>query len=159
VTLSVRPALPPEGKKDELEDQIQDLEPDLPVVYDAIERAAPNARVIVVGYPRIFPRPIPRQPVDNCADWGLISQREARYLNARTRSLNASIARAAAAAGVEYINVTGEFEGHELRCKGDPYVHRPRPCAGIPPYQPDAFHPNLAGHSQLADAVYAYLAL
>jgi lysophospholipase L1-like esterase len=142
---------------DELEDEIHRLEGELPTVYDAIERAAPSARVIVVGYPRIFPRTVPRHRVENCAVRKRISQREARYLNARTRSLNAAIGRAAAVAGVEYVNVTGEFEGHELRCEGESFVHRPHFRAGWPPYRPDAFHPNLAGYQRLADVVADYL--
>jgi lysophospholipase L1-like esterase len=146
------------GTQDELEDRIHQLEGELPAVYDAIERKAPNARVIVVGYPRIFPRTIPRHPVENCAVWGRITQREAGYLNARTRSLNAAIGRAAAVADVDYVNVTGQFEGHELRCQGESFVHRPQFRAGIPPYQPDAFHPNLAGYQRLAGVVADYLA-
>jgi lysophospholipase L1-like esterase len=142
----------PEG--DLLEGRIQRLATELPGTYDAVRRAAPEARIIVVGYPRIFPRVVPRRPVENCAaPWGPINSRETRYLNARTRSLNGAIGRAAETAGVEYVNVMGEFEGHELRCQGTSFVHSLRKQPKFPFYRPDSFHPNLAGHQRLASVV------
>jgi lysophospholipase L1-like esterase len=140
---------------DRVEEAIRRLGRELPGVYAAVQAAAPRARVIVVGYPRIFPRAAPGRESDNCAAGRRISNREGSYLNARARSLNIAIRRAAKQADVGFISVAGAFEGHELRCTGDSYVNRLRLRAGFPPYRPSSFHPTKQGHARLAAVVAA----
>src|SRR3712207_8125168 len=69
-----------------------------------------------ICYPRIFPQAVPPARTANCAAWRLISEDEADYLNARTRSLNRAIARAARAARSEERRV-----GKECRSRWSPY--------------------------------------
>jgi lysophospholipase L1-like esterase len=124
----------------------------LPPAYRAIHTAAPRARLVVVGYPRLFPRDVPQQPGRNCAAWGQITQEEVRYLNRRTRTLNAGIERAARNAGVEFVDVEEAFDGRELRCHGTTYMNRLRVFSRL---FPSSFHPNAAGHARLAEVVAA----
>lgn len=136
---------------------IRNLERELPGVYRAIQAAAPTARVVVVGYPRLFPRAIPRSEVGNCAAWNRISSAEVRYLNARTGSLNEAIRRAAVGGNVGFVDVAEAFDGRELRCTGGGFVNRLRLRAGVPPYQRSSFHPTAAGHERIAEVVAATL--
>jgi lysophospholipase L1-like esterase len=138
---------------DVLAQRIDDLVREtLPPVYQAIRAAAPKSRVVVVGYPRIFPKDVPDRATANCAAWGQISSDEVRYLNRATRTLNAGIADAARGAGAEFVDVEDAFDGKEIRCSGTTYMNRLRVLSRL---FPSSFHPNAAGHARLADVVAA----
>jgi lysophospholipase L1-like esterase len=132
---------------DVIEGWIHSLAKRLPDVYLGIKGKAPRARVVVVGYPRIFPSD-PEERTGNCAVWGFISPREAGYLNEKGHSLNAAIERAASRAGVEFIDVADAFDGRELRCHAKSYVNQFR-LGHI--WQ--SFHPNPDGYARLAAVV------
>jgi lysophospholipase L1-like esterase len=138
--------------------RIRQLEQDLPGAYAAVRARAPHARLVVAGYPRLFPKSGDVDAGGNCAAGRRISDDEATYLNARTAALDAAIRRAAARAGVTYVDVRAAFAGHELRCSGISYVNRLVLRPGIPPYRPGSFHPTAAGHARLAEVVAARLA-
>ena len=131
---------------DLLEQRIEKVSDELPALYRKIVDAAPRAKVVVTGYPRLFAADVSTSRSGNCAAGGLISAREAGYLNDVGRSLSLAIRRAALAANVEYVDVTEAFDGHELRCTGEPYVHSLHASR-------DSFHPTKRGHAQLADVV------
>jgi lysophospholipase L1-like esterase len=131
---------------DVLDREIAALAERLPGVYAAIRRAAPDARLIVVGYPRLFPD----TPTDNCAAARRISSREAVYLNERARALNAAIAGVADAAGAQVVDVTEAFDGAELRCRGKTFVNRLRLRQKL---FPASFHPNAGGQERLAQVI------
>jgi lysophospholipase L1-like esterase len=131
---------------DVLDREIAALAERLPGVYAAIRRAAPDARLIVVGYPRLFPE----TPTDNCAAARRISSREAAYLNERARALNAAIAGVAHAAGAQFVDVTDAFDGAELRCRGKTFVNRLRLREKL---FPASFHPNAGGQERLAEVI------
>jgi lysophospholipase L1-like esterase len=143
---------------DLIQDDIDDLERELPGLYRAIQQAAPGSRLVVVGYPRIFPPASAGPHTPNCAAWSRISDHEAQYLNDRGHALDEAIQRAAAAAKVEYVDVEDAFDDHELRCKGASYVNRLELRLGWPPYRHESFHPNALGQARLADLVARALA-
>lgn len=120
----------------------------LTAVYEAIQEAAPEARLVVVGYPRLFPEVKPGGEASACSAWDGISETEGRYLNDATRFLNAQIAAAAEEAGATFVDVTEAFDGQELRCTGDTYV-----TPFLSKTDPGWFHPNARGHRKLADEV------
>lgn len=130
--------------KDEIEDSISSLESRLPGTYRRVLAAASGARLVVMGYPLIFPT---RPGLITCA-W--MAPDELRYLNAKSASLNAAIRRAAARAGVSYIDVSGVLEGHELSCRGGSWVN---PLGFTPTKFPYSFHPREKGYVALAEAV------
>jgi lysophospholipase L1-like esterase len=137
-----------------LEDHIARLGRRLPALYLAVRRAAPQARLVVAGYPRLFPKDTGTGAVDNCAALRQIRSEEADYLNQQVLLLNAAVAGATKEAGVDFVDVTEAFDGRELRCTGPSYLNRLR--VQVKTF-PASFHPNEAGHRRLGELVAAYL--
>ena len=113
-------------------------------VYDTIRRRAPQARVLVAGYPRLF-------AVRSCGDAGRIDAREQRRLNDASDAL----ARTTAAAvrrhsGFRFVDVRQAFDGAGV-CSAAPRIH------GVTHPVTDSFHPNLAGYRTYARALKARL--
>jgi lysophospholipase L1-like esterase len=133
-----------EDGRDELERRISDLEERLPGVYRKVRAAGSAARLVVVGYPRIFPS---RPALFTCT-W--MESAELRYLNEKAASLNAAIRRAAARAQVSYVDVSEALQGHELSCRSGSWVN---PLRLTPVGLPYSFHPTADGHAALADVV------
>jgi lysophospholipase L1-like esterase len=136
-----------QGGRDVLDDRIAELEGRLPEVYRQIQGAAPQARLVVIGYPRIFPRD---PKTRNCAALNALTREELRYLNAKLRMLNAAIERAATRTATAYVSVTDAFEGHEIACEGRSWVHPLTFLSGSGLVSPYSFHPTTRGHRQLA---------
>jgi lysophospholipase L1-like esterase len=141
---------------DVLERRAAEVGDRLPEVYRAIQRKAPGARLVVMGYPRLFPDDARALPVGNCAAADRVSANETAYLNSATRTLNAAIAAAAREAGATFVDVTDAFDGKELRCSGESYMNRLR----ILPRRlfKASVHPNASGHARLAEVVAARIA-
>jgi lysophospholipase L1-like esterase len=133
-----------EDGRDELEQRISDLEERLPNVYRQVRAAGSAARLVVVGYPRIFPS---RPALITCT-W--MASAELRYLNEKAASLNAAIRRAAARVHVAYIDVSDALEKHELSCRSGSWVNPLRPTPVRLPY---SFHPTADGQTALAEVV------
>jgi lysophospholipase L1-like esterase len=122
------------------ETQILTALPDrLADTYRAVQQAAPGARLVVVGYPRLFPAH--RSEVTGC-EW--LTNRERRALNQAADLLNGVIAVEAWLAGARYVDVSRTLEGHEL-CTGDPWL--------IPLPLQAAAHPTAKGQQAIADRV------
>jgi lysophospholipase L1-like esterase len=104
----------------------------LTTLYSAIRAKAPSARVIVVGYPRIF----------NGEDCNLLtwfSPTEEARLNATADLLNSRTQTAAAAAGFQFANPTSRFVGHAV-CDDVEWLN------GLSNPVGESYHPNKAGH-------------
>jgi len=104
----------------------------LTTLYSSIKAKAPNARVIVVGYPRIF----------NGEDCNLLtwfSPTEEARLNATADLLNSRTQTAAAAAGFQFANPTSRFVGHAV-CDDVEWLN------GLSNPVGESYHPNKAGH-------------
>lgn len=99
-------------------------------VYSSIRGRAPSARVIVLGYPRIF-------SASSCW-WFSTTKRNA--VNSAANQLSDVIAARAAAAGFTYEDTRDNFAGHEV-CTGSPWIN------GINLGQiVESYHPNATGH-------------
>ena len=98
---------------------------DLITVLQAVKLAAPNAEIIITGYPYLF------EPVDPFTV----------QINALTDLLNASILAAATAAGVQYVDVTAAFAGHGIG-SAEPWINFD-PASG---FTSEDFHPNTLGY-------------
>jgi lysophospholipase L1-like esterase len=112
--------------------------------YRAVEAADPDARLVVVGYPRLFPRD--PAAVTGCP-W--LSEAERRSLVDGGALLNAVIAVQAWLAGATFIDVSNTLDGHEL-CTADSWF--------VPLTEPMGAHPNDAGQKAIAAAVTRRLA-
>lgn len=108
----------------------------LDTVYGKIAAAAPQARVIVTGYPRLFS--------PEAGAYLGASVAEQQVLNEGADLLNAAIRAATERHGFDFVDVTTRFEGHGVNA-AEPWV--------LGPTDPGAFHPNLEGYEAYAAAV------
>ena len=84
-------------------------------LYRKIAELAPNARVAVFGYPRLFPADPPAR-CSTGAHARSFTRNSMEWINSEIGRLDGAIKSAAAAAGVDYIGASYEaFGGHE-RC-------------------------------------------
>ncbi|MEO7447708.1 MAG: SGNH/GDSL hydrolase family protein [Humibacillus sp.] len=104
----------------------------LATLYGAIRAKAPSARVIVVGYPRIFNG-------QDCNAFTWFSPTEESRLNATADLLNSRTATAAANAGFTFVNPTSRFVGHAV-CDSREWLN------GLSSPISESYHPNVAGH-------------
>lgn len=104
----------------------------LDAAYAAIASAAPNAKVVVVGYPRIS------EPGD-CGIPGFDEQKR-RRINHGSDVLAGVLSERAAAAGFTFADARGAFDGHGV-CADDEWINGPsNPLR-------ESFHPNADGHA------------
>ncbi|MGW0517246.1 SGNH/GDSL hydrolase family protein [Crossiella sp. NPDC003009] len=99
--------------------------------YAAIRAKAPNAKVLVLGYPRLF-------EAKSCS--GGLSAAKRAALNAGADLLADTTAARAKAAGVRYADVRDRFAGHGI-C-GSPRWVNPLVSPST-----DSFHANALGHA------------
>ncbi|MGH3612721.1 MAG: GDSL-type esterase/lipase family protein [Pseudonocardia sp.] len=117
----------------------------LVALFRSIRSAAPDARVLVLGYPDLFPQ----RPTKACSGFSTPSQ---AWFNSQEELLNSTIRTAASRAGVEFVSTYGAFSGHEV-CSSDPYVNG----FPAPTFDQLAFHPKPVGQAKLAAVVGDYL--
>lgn len=107
--------------------------------------AAPNADVILVGYPDLIP---PRgRPMVGC---GWIDDAEKPRFRALEEALDTNLRLAALAAGVPFISIRDSLDGHEL-CTEDSWMN-PVVAKSKPRYH-ESGHPNADGQRAMAVAV------
>jgi lysophospholipase L1-like esterase len=108
-------------------------------LYATIRSKATAARVVVVGYPRLF------NGID-CNAGTFFSSSEMTRLNQTADLLNSKIAASAGAAGFAFVNPTPSFIGHAV-C-GDPeWIN------GLSNPITESYHPNVTGQASYADLV------
>ncbi|GAB4077622.1 hypothetical protein GCM10028781_23890 [Nostocoides australiense] len=76
----------------------------------SIDRAAPNARVLVTGYARLFSP----EYGDYVTPYGTVTAAEQQLMNDGAHLLNSVIAARAAAHGFTFVDVTKRFDGHGI---------------------------------------------
>ena len=119
--------------------QLPTLAGNLVRLYTQVAISAPNALIVVTGYPYLFEPPVEGDP--NAA---IITA-----INNAITALNATIQQAVLAAqtagiNIIYVDVTDEFAGHGIGST-EPFIH----ATG-----PDAYHPNAAGYRAYAKAIF-----
>ncbi|MGK5741827.1 SGNH/GDSL hydrolase family protein [Micromonospora sp. URMC 103] len=102
----------------------------LDATYAAIRTRAPNARLVVLGYPRLF-------ELNSCG-WLAMSVYKRTILNEAADVLATVIAGRAAAAGATFVDTRPSFAGHGV-CAGDPWIHD---VSGVI----EAYHPDADGY-------------
>ena len=103
----------------------------LTTLYSSIRAKAPNAKVIVVGYPRIFMG-------EDCNALTWFSPTEEARLNSMADLLNAKTATLAANAGFSFANPTQAFIGHAV-CDNPEWLN------GLSSPIQESYHPNIDG--------------
>jgi lysophospholipase L1-like esterase len=127
-----------------VKNEIARLRGKLPAVYRAIHTRAPNARILVLGYPNPFPATA--SPLSRCRLW--LEPADLRFLHDEVNALDASVRYAAAltaSAKVRYLAPTG-FSGHDA-CSDNPWFNG---LNIVPTNFRYSFHPNLLGQRRLA---------
>ncbi|MEO3935136.1 SGNH/GDSL hydrolase family protein [Dermatophilaceae bacterium Soc4.6] len=105
----------------------------LSALYSSIRTKAPNAVVVVSGYPRVFNG-------QDCNALTFFSPAEETRLNQTADQLDGVIAAAAAATGVRYSSPTSAFVGHAV-CGSPEWLN------GLSNPVTDSYHPNRLGHA------------
>ncbi|MBM7791311.1 SGNH/GDSL hydrolase family protein [Tenggerimyces flavus] len=108
-------------------------------LYDQIRSRAANAKVVVVGYPRIFMG-------EDCNAGTFFSASEMTRLNATADLLNSTIAAQASAHGFGMVNPTQAFIGHAV-CGNPEWLN------GLSNPIGESYHPNTRGQVGYADLV------
>jgi len=113
-------------------------------LYKLIKTRAPHAKIIVLGYPRLF------ETGWWCGVTGLIySSTERKLLNSVADSLDATIQARARAAGLIFVDVRSRFAGHGI-CSRSPYINDFLSLSTT-----GWFHPNSSGQAAYAGALRA----
>jgi lysophospholipase L1-like esterase len=114
--------------------------PDLVKALDAVHDRAPNAHVLILGYPWILPKS------KGCFPILPVAEGDVPYLRSLQATLNDAVKRAAAATGSTYVDFTVASEGHDA-CA-------PLGTRWIEPVvlttNPIVVHPNALGEAEMA---------
>jgi lysophospholipase L1-like esterase len=122
------------GKIDTAQAYINNTLPgSLATLYASIKSKAPNAKVVIVGYPRIF-----NGEDCNAATW--FSPDEETRLNSMADLINSKISAQASAKGFTFANPTSRFIGHAV-CGSPEWIN------GLSNPISDSYHPNQTGHA------------
>jgi lysophospholipase L1-like esterase len=100
-------------------------------VYTQIRNRAPNARVVVLGYPHIY------QLNGSC--WVGLSETKRAAINGSSDVLSSVTAGRAAAYGFTYIDARNTFAGHEICASGTRWLN----SVTLP--VDESYHPNASG--------------
>lgn len=106
---------------------------DVTAMIQRVKAAAPNAKVVVTGYPYLYDPVAPGQ-----ADPMSLFIYKSTLL---ADGLNGSIAAAARATGAEYVDVRAAFAGHGVNSAA-PWINLDRSALA----SPENFHPNARGY-------------
>ena len=105
----------------------------LNTLYAGIRSRSPYAKVVVVGYPRIFNG-------EDCNAFTWFSPAEESRLNQTADLLNSRLAAAASAAGFSFANPTSRFVGHAV-CDDAEWIN------GLSSPISESYHPKATGHT------------
>jgi GDSL-like lipase/acylhydrolase family protein len=132
-------------------DRINNMQAPLHALYRAIDSAAPNARILVLGYPLLF-NPEYESRFE-CLDTLGIDASEAQWLNEQGDLLNAVISaavddtRTQDGANIQFLDVRPQFAGHAICDHSEPFIWGVTgPTAGW-------YHPNGQGVGAYAAVV------
>ena len=135
------------GGTDQLAAKVAAEAAKMAAVLGAIHTRAPHARIVLVGYPDLFPQSSgcwPKVPITNG---------DVAYLRGIGTQLNAMLAGTAAAAGATFVNTYTPTIGHDICQSGSvKYVEGLVPTSLTGP-----FHPNARGQAAMAAQVLAAL--
>jgi lysophospholipase L1-like esterase len=134
---------------DAIVDRIAVTAPKIAATLRGIHARAPQARLLIVGYPAVGPR-----NGGSCYPLVPLSSDDLSYLDELLRRTNAMLAEQAAAHDAEYVDTYDDSVGHDV-CTGP----RTRWFEGLVPTSP-AFpiHPNARGEASMARSVLRVLA-
>ncbi|MEU6290964.1 SGNH/GDSL hydrolase family protein [Streptomyces sp. NPDC046988] len=135
---------------DRITQAIANTGPKVADVLRGIHRRAPHARVMVVGYPDLFPD----DGVGCTSKTVPLAMGDFAWLRDKEKELNAMLARQARHGRAQYVNTYAPTVGHDLCAPtGERWIETFAPETPAAPV-----HPNATGESAMAGAVEAALA-
>ncbi|WP_189269473.1 SGNH/GDSL hydrolase family protein [Streptomyces fuscichromogenes] len=131
--------------EDQISDAIDQTAPKVAQVLRAVHHRAPHAKVVVVGYPDLFPD----DGVGCTSKTVPLAVGDFAWLRDKEKELNAMLFRQARKNGARYVNTYTPSIGHDL-CKptGERWIETFAPETPAAPV-----HPNAMGESVMATAV------
>ena len=120
--------------------RVPDIGDNVERAIEKVQRRAPNARVIVVGYPRISP------PEGGCPRRMPFADGDVAFGDRVVRALDRALQKAAESTGVEYLDLYTASEGHDV-CSDEPWVNGRQTEPGLAL----AFHPLAEGARATAE--------
>lgn len=139
----------------QLDRRLADLAPKLEALYSRLAAKAPNARIVVLGYPQLFPAGDDEQRCGKLRPW----RGEQDMLRSKEAALNALVRQKAAAAQFDFVDVAKAFAGHAICGDNGEWINGPSAT-----YKPkrkftddESFHPTQKGQAEMARAVNARL--
>ena len=128
-------------------------------IYRDLRTGYPNARIVVIGYPYLFPSGSASRWPDDC--YSLLrrfSEGERDALRSLTDDLNATLHQAAVSAGIEFVSPAAIWDGHEPCGSKGQYTNSFKAIFSFKnPVDGGSFHPNTHGQEALARLVACYL--
>jgi lysophospholipase L1-like esterase len=122
------------------DDNLEAFAAKLDALYNEIRAKAPDAVVLVLGYPEL----VPRDHIDGC---GAMDDTDAPYLHRAATRVNGTIAAAVGRhTGFRFVGLVRAFLGHSA-CNDDAtdWIN-----GLVPSDKQESFHPNAAGHLVIA---------
>ncbi|MEV4561299.1 SGNH/GDSL hydrolase family protein [Kitasatospora sp. NPDC049285] len=134
------------GGRNEVQQKVDATGEWLTAALGEIKRRAPDAKVLLVGYPAL----LPQDPATCSATLGDdIAAGDVRFVAAQEQQLNAMLRQRAEAAGVAFIDTYTASSGHDMcAAPGTRWIEPPEPTQGLAP-----IHPNAQGQQGMAAAV------
>lgn len=135
------------GGVDKLAKGVVDLAPRIRSMLVDINRRSPHARIVVVGYPALFP-----SKGDSCGESVPLAKGDVTYLDLTTRRLNAMLAQQARNRGAVYVDTYTVSTGQDM-CQPE----GTRWTNPLLPVTVGSAHPNFLGHLFMGNRVYEAL--
>lgn len=130
---------------DQLAARINQTGPKVAAMLRSVHQRAPHARVVVVGYPALFPD----DGVGCTSSTVPLAAGDFAYLRDTEKKLNAMLAREALLGGAQYVDTYTPTIGHDMcRPEGERWIE---PLVTTPPVAPA--HPNAQGETAMSAAV------
>jgi hypothetical protein len=136
---------------------------DLVQLFQHLRSSFPRARILVLGYPYLFPveePPIAEDPGGVChlllREWDGLERAAIRDFGSQ---LNRSIIEATrkAGEGIEYVDLASYFAGHEACGSHGPWLRAVGITSG--PVRDGSFHPRRVGQAMIARIVSCHLSI
>lgn len=132
------------------------------VLFTTLRRDFPNARIVVIGYPYLFPgQSAPGFPFfpPMCASiLNRLSARERAGIRTLQDEFNNRTYEEAVVSGIEFVSPVAIWDGHEPCGASGQYTNSVKPYLNFPnPINGGSFHPNAAGQQTLAALAACYL--
>lgn len=117
-----------------------------------IRMASPETKVYLIGYPQFID-----QPAISCSlNGAALGRSERALIREMVTEMNNVLWRAATDSGVPFVDIEDSLAGGQL-CAGSRYmtgIHQISADKMLRKYFQESFHPNAAGHAQIASTIY-----